>query len=235
MLNAEGSMTHEKVQIGDCTLYRGDCLDVLPTLTGVDAVVTDPPYGISYRNARGDIRPHVSFAPEIQGDSSDVGQRVIDACFGREWPVCAFAHHRQPWKGDWRQWLVWDKGGAVGGGGDIATCWKFTWELIQVSGFGRLNGKRDESVLQFYIGQGDMPDHPTQKPTKLMSYLVGKLTNEGQTVFDPFMGSGTTGVSCVRMGRPFIGCEIDPAYFKTACRRIERAYADQPLLTGGAA
>jgi hypothetical protein len=119
--------------------------------------------------------------------------------------VCAFAHHRRPWSGNWRQWLVWDKGPAVGGGGDIATCWKFTWELIQVGGFGRLNGPRDSAALRYWISQADMPDHPTQKPIALMKYLIEKLTQPGDTVLDPFMGSGTTGVACVQTGRRFLG------------------------------
>jgi DNA modification methylase len=215
---------------GAIRLYQGDARDIIPHLERV-AVITDPPYGISYRNARGDIRPHVDFAPELQGDSSDVGQKVIDQCFRQEWPVCAFAHHRQPWEGDWRQWLVWDKGGAVGGGGDRATCWKFTWELIQLGGFGVLNGKRDEAVLRFPIGQSDMPDHPTQKPVRLMNYLVGKLTQPGDGVLDPFMGSGTTGVACIQLERRFIGIEIDAGYFRIAVRRIERALEDQRLLS----
>jgi DNA modification methylase len=122
---------------------------------------------------------------------------------------------------------VWDKGGAVGGGGDIATCWKFTWELIQVGGFGKLNGKRDPSVLRFEIGPSSMPDHPTQKPVRLMEYLITKLTKPGDTVFDPFMGSGTTGVACINTGRNFIGCEIDSGYFDIARKRIEQAQIEQ--------
>ena len=121
-------------------LILGDCLDVLRRLPDgcVDAVVTDPPYGIGYRNARGDFRPHIDFSPALKGDhNGDAGQKAIDECFRRDWPVCAFAHHRRPWRGDWRQWLVWDKGPAVGGGGDRAT-----W--IESTGFasGRWRSRR---------------------------------------------------------------------------------------------
>ncbi len=210
------------------TLYLGDCLDVLPTLAGVDAVVTDPPYGISYENKRSDIRPR-TFAPVIDSDGDmSIGQAAIDTCFSQEWPVCTFAHHRSPWQGKWRQWLVWDKGPAVGGGGDIATCWKFTWELIQFGGFGRLNGQRDSSVLRFWIGQKDSHNHPCEKPLPLILYLLGKLT-ENPVVLDPFMGSGTTGVAAVQLGRRFIGVEIDPAYYAIAERRIRQAEQDARL------
>ncbi len=102
------------------TLHLGDCLDVLKTLPdgSVDAVVTDPPYGISYKNKRRDVRPR-EFAPVLASDGSQlVGQAAIDSCFDLGLPVLAFAHHRKSWAGPWRQWLVWDKGGAVGGGGD---------------------------------------------------------------------------------------------------------------------
>lgn len=211
--------------IGDCTLYQADCMDVVTDLSGIDACICDPPYGIGYTNKRVDIRPHVDFAAMIDGDANaDAGQNFIDEAFARRWPVCAFAHHRLPWNGNWRQWLVWDKGGAVGGGGDIATCWKFTYELIQVGGFGRLNGNRDEAVLRFRIGQNSMPHHPTQKPESLMVYLVEKLTSPGNTVLDPFMGSGTTGVACVRTGRKFIGIEKESKYFEIACKRIRDEY-----------
>jgi hypothetical protein len=208
--------------VADVRLILGDALAVLPTLDGIDAVITDPPFGIAYRNRRSDIRPR-EYADVLQGDRGAVGQEVIDGCFRRGWPVCAFAHCRNPWRGPWRQFLVWDKGPAVGGGGDRATCWKFTWELIQVGGFGRLNGKRDGSVLSCHVGQSAFGLHPTQKPLKLMRYLVRKLTRPGQTVFDPFMGSGSTAVACLQLGRGFVGTESDPAYFAVAQKRMADA------------
>jgi hypothetical protein len=212
-------------------LHCGDCLAWLPTLPAgcVDAVVPDPPFGIAYRNRRGDIRPHIDFAPEMAGDGSDVGQQVVTGCFRRGWPVCAFAHYRRPWAGNWRQWLVWDKGPAVGGGGDARTCWKYTWELIQVGGFGALGGERDSAVLRFWIGQNAMPDHPTQKPLPLLRYLLGKLTAPGSVVLDPFMGSGTTGAACLQTGRRFLGCELSPEYFAVARDRLAAANCEDGL------
>ena len=206
-------------------VITGDCLEVMRGMDAgsVDAVITDPPYGIAYRNKRGDIRPRL-YADVLPNDhSGEAGQRAVDLAFSMALPVCAFAHHRKPWAGDWRQWLVWDKGGAVGGGGDIATCWKFTYELIQVGGFGKLNGQRDEAVLRYPIGQSSMSDHPTQKPVALMAYLIEKLTRPGDLILDPFCGSGTTGVACVQTGRRFIGIEIDEDYADIARARIAKA------------
>jgi DNA modification methylase len=201
-------------------LHLGDCLEILPTLGRVDAVITDPPYGIAYKNKRHDIRPR-QYADVLIGDNDPcVGQSVTDWAHGASIPVCVFAHHRHPWRGKWRNWLVWDKGGAVGGGGDRATCWKFTWELIQVGGFGKLNGQRDGSVLRFPIGQSNMRLHPTQKPIELMIYLIEKLTQPGATILDPFMGSGTTVVACIKTGRNFIGIEKDAGYYDIAQHRL---------------
>lgn len=208
---------------GRIRLVNADCRDVLPTLApgSVDAVVTDPPYGIKYANKRHDIVPR-AFAPALPGDDDGrIGQDVIDSAFSNGWPVCAFAHHRRPWHGEWRQWLVWDKGGAVGGGGDRSTCFKFTWELIQLGGFGKLNGKRDEAVLRFPIGQASLHHHPTQKPLPLVSYLLNKLTSESATVFDPFCGSGTAAVACIRTGRRCIGIECDRNYWQIAVARCK--------------
>jgi predicted RNA methylase len=201
-------------------LVCGDCRDHLGSFRPEWRVITDPPYGIRYRNRRSDIRPHVDFAEPITGDDGEVGQEVITACFRLGLPVCAFAHHRRPWEGDWRQWLVWDKGPAVGGGGDPATCWKFTWELIQVGGFGRLNGQRDSAVLSYWTTQAAMPDHPTQKPLPLMRYLIEKLTDPGDVIVDPFCGSGTTVMAALLTGRRAIGFEADPEYHAVAQRRV---------------
>jgi DNA modification methylase len=71
--------------------------------------------------------------------------------------------------------------------------------------------------------------HPTQKPISLMARILLDYTEEGQTIFDPFMGSGTTGVACIRTGRKFIGIEISEAYCKIAVERMERELA-QPML-----
>lgn len=215
------------VEIGPCRLILADCMHVLDGLHGIDAVVTDPPYGIGLEKhdttgvyRRGEWR--------ITGDEdAAAGQECIDECRSRGWPVCAFASPKKPWDGLNRNWLVWDKGPAVGGGGDIATCWKLTWELIQVDGNRPLNGTRDSAVLRYWTHQGRFHHHPSEKPVELMAYLIGKLSNRGETVFDPFMGSGSTAVACVQEGRQFVGCEIDPDYFMEAVKRVRTAWQER--------
>lgn len=204
------------------SVWEGDALSLLPDLRAeVGAVLTDPPYGIAlasngtwFRSMRG-----------IEGDDSqETGQTAIDLCFARGWPVAAFASPLRPWAGDWRQALVWDKGGAVGIGGDRATCWKRSWELIQVSRlFGAVNGSRDESVLRFPAMPSLSAMHPAAKPVDLMRYLVRKLTAPDDLILDPFGGIGATAVACAIEGRRCVLIEREPAYAAIARRRIADA------------
>jgi DNA modification methylase len=210
------------------TLIHGDCLDVLRDLpdASVDAVITDPPYGINLRNhGGGSVRTARTW--KVVGDNSqDVAMAV--AHWANDAKVCSafFSSPYNPLPGKWRNILVWDKGPAVGAGGDRATCWKRTFELIYVRHNRPLNGKREPAVLQFWVSPNFRKDcryHPMQKPVPLMCYLIEKLTQPGDTVVDPFMGSGTTGVACIQTGRKFIGIEIDSAYCNIARERIAEA------------
>jgi site-specific DNA-methyltransferase (adenine-specific) len=220
----------EKVQIGECTLYRGDCREVLPELYDPDAVVTDPPYGINLKSHGGMF---VGMTPIAGDESLDIANYVRSWAGWRKCACLMFFSPYKPMTG-WRNVLCWSKGDHVGRGGDPKKCWHRNFELIGVEGNGPLNGKRQSAVLRFnaispnFVGMV----HPAEKPLPLMVYLVEKITNAGGSVLDPFMGSGTTGVACVKTGRKFVGIELDPAHFATACRRIEAAYADQPLLAG---
>jgi len=203
---------------GQCIVHA-DCRDVLPVLGKVDLVLTDPPYGIGLeehgRNGH-DWR--------IAGDENQtLGNEVLRNCWQREWPQIAFSSPKAPWlEGYWRQWLVWDKGPAVGGGGDRATCWKFDWEIIQVRLMPKLNGKRDSSVLWFHIGQRDYHLHPCQKPVKLLHHLIGKASGEGSAVLDPFLGSGTTLRAAKDLGRHALGIEIEEMYCEIAAERLRQ-------------
>jgi len=201
------------------TIYHGDCREILPTLSNIDIVITDPPYGIRLqehgRNGY-DMRKLNEY--QVQGDDSqNLGQEVVDSL---EAPQIVFAHPMKPWKGKWRQYLVWDKGPAVGGGGDIATCWKQSWELIQIRRTPKLNGPRDEAVLHFHVTGQDYCYHPCQKPMALMAYLIQKTTESKCTILDPFMGSGTTLQAAKELGRKAIGIEIEEKYCEIAARRL---------------
>lgn len=221
-------MSVEKVEIGNAMLYCGDCREILPTLQGIDAIVSDPPYGIALRN--GDVDGHRSARSfEIAGDATqDVGIAVLRWAEAHNYPTVFFASPWKPWPGEWRNLLVWNKGGAVGGGGDIKTCTKRTWELVQIARNGAMHGPRAESVWHFPIVPTDTADHICAKPVQLMERLVRTFTRG--VVLDPFTGSGSTGVACMQLGRPFVGIEIERRYFDIACERIENAQRQGRLI-----
>ena len=116
------------VIIGDATLYLGDCMDILPTLGNVNVAITDPPYGINLQdNSKGGRygRSRPAWEYGIAGDETpEIGNAFLDWCKANSLPTIAFASPRLPWPGDWSSYLVWDKGPAVGGGGDVKRCWK---------------------------------------------------------------------------------------------------------------
>lgn len=211
------------VIIGDATLYLGDCLEILPTLDkgSIDAVVTDPPYGVGLRN--GDVDGHRSDRwDSIIGDQNqEAGIAVLTWAEAVCVPTIAFSSPWKPWPGAWRNLIVWDKGDAVGGGGDIATCLKRTWELIHVARNRKMRGARIGSVWRYPITPQAVVVHICAKPVALMSALIDRFTDGA--IIDPFMGSGSTGVACVTSGRKFVGIEIEERYFDIACRRIEAA------------
>jgi DNA modification methylase len=216
------------VIIGDATLYHADCRDILPALEGVDCVVTDPPYGF------GLVGGFNWRDKSIQGDKNQDGLHwLLSWCFtGNIERIAMFYSPFHPPAQKWDSIIAWDKGEGLGGGGNLETSWKRTFELIGIKNNKPLNGKRDGSVFKLYIGKGHYHDHPMQKPEKLMLYLVEKMTTSGDIILDPFMGSGTTGVACARLGRKFIGIEIEKKYFDIACERIDREYSQGKLFNG---
>ena len=207
--------------IGDATLYLGDCRDILPTLPRVDAVITDPPYGIGESSKKVASRGKLA-APKDYGDfdwdKSPPEKSLIDAIRNASTWQAFFG-------GNYFElpptscWLVWDK---LNGDNDFADCelawtnWPKAVRRIQW----RWNGM---------IRQGNEErSHPTQKPLAVMSWVIG-LCPKADIILDPFMGSGTTGVAAAQMGRKFIGIERELKYFDIACERIERAYAQGTL------
>lgn len=215
-------------------VIEGDCLEVLPRLPAgcVDAVVTDPPYGINLRDNSaggryGRRRPAWEYA--ISGDeSTEVGQRLLDWCAESSLPTVVFASPKLPWPGKWSSLLVWDKGGAVGGGGDVKRCWKQTWELIQVARTGELREGRDSAVLRFAVAPSLSTVHPAAKPVSLMRYLIRQTTDPGDIILDPFGGSGTTAVAAIAEGRRCILIEREPGYYEIARKRVQAAMCRGP-------
>lgn len=216
----------EKVTIGNCELWHGDCREVLPLLPKVDAVVSDPPYGIGYAcnsAARAGTRPDGTkvwgkAAAPIHGDDAPfdpsnllpLAKRII--LFG----ASAYAS-RLP---DNYGWIIWDKQ-IVGkwSGGDCETAW------TNFLGSNRVHRQRWQGIQRGgeecpFVGGG--LEHPTQKPVALMRRCL-ELAGFPALTLDPYMGSGSTGVAAVNLGLRFIGVEIHRPYFDAACRRIENA------------
>ena len=191
--------------------------------------ISDPPYGCQLENHdRGGARGDRVFT--VAGDDDQAAG--IELCLWAErlgLPTVLFADIMLPWPGKWRQHLVWDKGPAVGGGGDTGKLWKQTAEIIQVARTGVLAGKRDEAVLHFHVVPADSALHSAQKPTKLLRYLIEKVCRPDAVIFDPFAGSFSAAVAAVQCGRRYIGCEIDPEHYATGCKRVAAEF-DRPLL-----
>ncbi len=195
-------------------LIQGDCREILKTIPAgsVDAVITDPPYGIAdvWKGGKGHGWGRADTAKAVRNEwdvtPDPVTFRLVLGCADKKviWGGNHFA--LAPSRG----WLVWNKPER---GFTLAEA-----ELAWTS--------EDFPIRVFDCHRSD-PDrsHPTQKPLDLMCWCVNLMTKPGDTVIDPFMGSGTTGVACVQTGRNFIGIEIDPGYFKTAERRIKDAEA----------
>lgn len=196
-------------RIGNATLYLGDCLEVLPTLAKVDAVITDPPYGLGDR---------------MQGGTWGASQEM------REWDqatpdavamaaVLASAERAVIWGGNLftlppsRCWLIWDKQNAVPTMGDFEMAWT--------------NLDQPSKRFRHPVGR-ILNGHPTEKPIMLMRWCLA-IAGAPETILDPYMGSGTCGIAATGMGCTYIGVEIHEPYFNIACERIENAQRQERL------
>ena len=220
-----------KVQIGDATLYLGDCMEVLPTLDKVDAVITDPPYGISLDtdNSRFSGGTAGNMARRGNGIGSADGRPIAgdDKPFDPSF-LLNYGKDQIIW--GWNNYpdrlprgacLVWLKRLDPAFGSflsDAETAWMSKGHGVYC--------RRDLTNNAIAKDRA----HPTQKPVGLMIWCIEFLPNP-QTILDPFMGSGTTGVAAIQLGRKFIGIEREPKYFDIACKRIEQAVAQGQLFT----
>lgn len=229
------------VQIGDATLYHGDSLGIMPTLGKVDAVVTDPPYLLTYGGCHG------SLGGKLAEENYDNKGGLVDCAIN--WPdfmpgifnslkpnshayIMANNRHVQNMLNSaeeagfrFHNLLVWNKG--------TATPNRWYMKNLEFTGFfykGKAFFINDCGSKQLC----NVPNvlnakHPTEKPAELMGEYVGNSTKRGETILDPFMGVASTGVACAKLGRKFIGIELEERYFQIACERIQKAY-DQPDL-----
>ena len=203
----------EKVIIGNAELYLGDCRDVLPTLGKVDAVLTDPPYGIKRdgklksTGSHGGHKGYEFMGCDFETPKKELFDLLAEMSDAQVvWGGNYFADKLKPTS----KWLFWDKGQRIDqADGELA------WTSF--------DGALRVFTLNRVALSSDGAQHPNQKPVALMKWCIEQCKNNPQTILDPFMGSGTTGVAAVQMGRKFIGIEREPKYFEIACRRIEDA------------
>lgn len=190
--------------IGDATLYLGDCRDILPTMPKVDAVITDPPYGISAnKQTLGKGKKEFDRGGDWDNEAPNIRGLLALAPLVCVWGGNYFAD-QLPVSNDW---LVWHK---LNDGRSFSEC-ELAWSNF---------GKQARHLSHHW--SGEEKEHPTQKPLPVMLWCV-QQSGAVSTIMDPFMGSGTTGVACMMLGRSFIGIEREPKYFDIACRRIEDA------------
>lgn len=223
------------VTIGDATLYHGDCLEILPTLPKVDAVVTDPPYGMALNT---DSRRFSGFKQDGLPPRGD--GRADRLIAGDTKPF-----DPSPWLG-YRDVVLW---GSNHYWQKLPIGTTLAWLKRSPEHYGTFLSdaeigwqKGGHGVYVFYAEDsnarrlleangkafGGETAHPTQKPVALMKWCLQR-TVPASVVLDPFMGSGTTGVACAQLGRKFIGIEIERKYFDIACERIDNAYRQQRL------
>ena len=216
------------------TIYHADCRDVLPTLEAgsVDLVLTDPPYGIGYLSSHRTIRTEVAklLANDDSLEALREALRFVPRLLRPNCHVYYFASADEtigqacavlPDELKFQRLLCWDKGNW--GMGDLDANYGQQWEAIVFASNGRrlLNGPRPSSLLQtFGRGAGSTWDHPTQKPITLCRFLIQTSSNKGDTVLDPFMGSGTTLRAAKDLGRKAIGIEVEERYCEIAVKRL---------------
>jgi len=213
-----------KVEIGNATLYLGDCSEILPTLGQFDAVVTDPPYGIkadkSMHKQSGNIvgygsrRVAKKIYEETNWDESPLSKDMINLFFN-------ISNYQIIFGGNYfelppsKSWFIWDKMNDGNNFSDGEMAWSNLNKPLRIkrhlwNGFARENNE-------------ERFNHPTQKPLGIMEWVISHLPLETQTIIDPYMGSGTTGVACMNLKKKFVGIEREQKYFDIACKRIEDA------------
>lgn len=215
--------------VGDATLYLGDCREILPTLGPVDAVVSDPPYGISHVKGTGGRGKHSrrNIAP-IAGDAAPFNPAVLLQF--KNVLMWGADHYYARLPADKGRWLAWNKLDDMESFDSFSDV-EFAWHSQK--GAARIFSYKWKGIASVKAGEDVGREHPTQKPIGLMRWCIEQVGSP-ETILDPFMGSGTTGVACAKMGRRFIGIDIDERYFDIACRRIAEAYRQPDMFVAAA-
>jgi site-specific DNA-methyltransferase (adenine-specific) len=199
------------------TIYHGDCYEIAPLIEGVDALITDPPYGVSEECNRGEkgrgfLKRANDFA-DVIGDSVPFDPSVwLLYPTVVLWGANNFSHLLPPTRG----WLVWDKRGDVlpDDNGDCEIAW--TNKSRPIRQFTHLwNGCMKATERGYTV-------HPTQKPVALMRWCVEQFTKPNDLILDPFMGSGPLARACKDLGRRYVGIEIEEQYVRVAADRCRQ-------------
>lgn len=209
--------------IGNATLYLGDCAEILPTLGQFDAVVTDPPYGIGESKGRNKSRGKLAVAKDYGNDDWDnepINKQAVDLMRNlSKWQIIFGGNYFElpPTK----CWLIWDKENGASDFADAELAWTNLNKAVRLKRY-MWNG-------MLRANNEPRGDHPTQKPVGIMEWVISHLPQDVETIIDPYMGSGTTGVACVNLKKQFVGIEREQKYFDIACKRIEDAQRQQHL------
>lgn len=224
------------VVIGNATLYCGDCLEILPTLPKLDAVITDPPYGINTKSdGMGKLSPWGDMCNSALWYSVWIGQvKKILKPSGCLWTCLNWRSFVTFQKAScdvrWpiESLMIWDKKW-IGPGGNKGLRPSYEMVALFAGDSFAIKDRGLPDVQPFPASSTKAFGHPAEKPVALTDFLV-KHSN-GKIICDCFMGSGTTGASAVSAGRSFIGIEQDPAWFDVACRRVDDAQRQAKLFT----
>lgn len=227
-------MIHKEVVIGDARLLLGDCMDILPTLGKVDAVITDPPFGIGFKYESHDdtpvgyiewLWPIIEQAESLCNPGSPIfvwqsgtNLRSAPEWFPRDWRLFVAAKNFVQMRPTAMQWS-WDP----------VICWWTPGAKPWAAGTASRDFVIANTAPMMATPDNIEKGHPCPRPLDLLDHIVGQWVRPGSVMLDAFMGSGTAGVAAARSGRKFIGIERELKYFDIACRRIEQAYRQRPL------
>jgi site-specific DNA-methyltransferase (adenine-specific) len=240
--------------IGDAVLYLGDCREILPTLGKVDAVFTSPPYNMhgnggtamghagSKWQGNALARGYASYSDDMPQDAYEDWQRwLLNACWQKLSDTGAIFYNHKPRPRDKAIWLplvlnpglplrqivIWRRNGGFNysPANYMPT---HEWVMIFAKPDFALKSRAASGLGDVWeVAAESGSEHPAPFPVDLPLMAIETIPNK--IILDPFMGSGTTGVACAKLGRKFIGIEIEPKYFDIACRRIEAAYKQPDL------
>jgi DNA modification methylase len=235
---------NKKIEIGDCVLYLGDCLEILPQIENVDHMFFDPPYEKKAQDSMNrwstlNLKKNGSKMKALNFDCidettrqkmCDYGVKLVNKWFlvfctiqgVAKWTDVINNSHIK-----YKRTCVWIKPDSTPQLTADRPAQGFENFIVSWAGKGRSkwNGGGKRGVYTHLTNSRDRHGvHPTEKPWRLMVELINDFTLQNETILDPFMGSGTTGVACVKTGRKFIGIEQNPEYFEIACERIKEAY-----------